>query len=94
TATTLPTRLRVDDGETIVMGGFIRKNISETKRKVPLLSEIPVIGKILFTGTSYDYSDSELLIFLTAYIMAEKSTQVGGAREETRVPFMSFPLGQ
>ncbi|UCH34215.1 MAG: type II secretion system protein GspD, partial [Armatimonadota bacterium] len=85
TATTLPTRLRVDDGETIVMGGFIRKNISESKRKVPLLSEIPIIGKILFTGTSYDYSDSELLIFLTAYIMAEKGTQVGGAREETRV---------
>jgi type II secretory pathway component GspD/PulD (secretin) len=86
-ATTLPTRLRVEDGDTIVMGGLIR-------RKVPLLSDIPIIGRALFTGTDYTYSDSELLIFLTAYIIPEKGTTVVGAQTGERVPFMSIPLGK
>jgi type II secretory pathway component GspD/PulD (secretin) len=94
TATALPTRLRVEDGDTIVMGGFIRKNVSTSMRKVPLLSDIPIIGKALFTGTTYDYSDSELLIFLTAYIMPEKGTAVSGAKEGERVPYMVLPLGK
>jgi type II secretory pathway component GspD/PulD (secretin) len=93
-ATTLPTRLRVEDGDTIVMGGLIRKNMSKTQRKVPLLSDIPIIGRALFTGTDYTYSDSELLIFLTAYIIPEKGTTVVGAQTGERVPFMSIPLGK
>jgi type II secretory pathway component GspD/PulD (secretin) len=94
TATTLPTRLRVEDGETIVMGGFIRKNVSTSRSKVPLLSDIPIVGKLLFQGTNYSYSDSELLIFLTAYIMPEAGTTVSGATEGGQVPFMTFPLGK
>jgi len=95
TSTQLPvTRLRVEDGDTIVMGGFVRKNVSTSIRKIPLLSEIPIIGKALFTGTTYSQSDSELLIFLTAYIMPEKGTTGAGAKEGARAPFMSFPLGK
>jgi type II secretory pathway component GspD/PulD (secretin) len=93
TATSLPTRLRVEDGETIVMGGFVRKNISTSTRKVPLLSDIPIIGKALFTGTNYSYSDDELLIFLTAYIMPDK-TAAPGATPGARVPFTEFPLAK
>ena len=94
TATALPTRLRVEDGETIVMGGFIRKNVSTNTRKVPLLSDIPIIGKALFTGTTYSYNDSELLIFLTAYIMPDRYTAVSGAKPGERVPFISMPLSK
>ncbi len=88
TATSLPTRLRVENGDTIVMGGFVRKNISTSKRKVPLLSEIPILGKTLFTGTTYTESDSELLIFLTAYVLQEKGA--APALEGYR----TIPLGQ
>jgi general secretion pathway protein D len=92
TATSLPTRLRVQNGETIVMGGFVRKNVSETKHKVPLLSDIPIIGKLLFTGSSFTQSYSELLIFLTAHIMEESDS--AAAREEGGSSFMMMPLGQ
>jgi len=58
---------------------------------VPLLSEIPIIGKTLFTGTTYSYSDSELLIFLTASIMEEKDVALG-ERAGVGIPFTTFPL--
>jgi len=93
TATALPTRLRVEDGETIVMGGFVRKNVSTSTHKIPLLGDIPLIGKALFTGTTYSYSDDELLIFLTAYIMPDKTAPLG-ATPAARVPFTEFPLGK
>jgi len=91
TATALPTRLRVGNGETIVMGGFIRKNVSTSKRKVPFLSDIPIIGKALFTGTTFTESDSELLIFLTARVIEEEGAP---SLEESRVPFMTIPLSK
>jgi type II secretory pathway component GspD/PulD (secretin) len=91
TATALPTRLRVGNGETIVMGGFIRKNVSTSKRKVPFLSDIPIIGKALFTGTTFTESDSELLIFLTAHVIEEEGAP---SLEESRVPFMTIPLSK
>jgi type II secretory pathway component GspD/PulD (secretin) len=92
TATTaLPTRLRVENGETIVMGGFIRKSVTTNRSRVPVLSDIPIVGKILFSGTNYTYSDSELLIFLTAYVMPEPGAAAGES-VAPQVPFTTFPL--
>ena len=65
----LETLLTVKDGETIVMGGFIRTNKSTSKNKLPFLSDLPLIGKWLFTSTTVNVSDSELLIFLTPRIL-------------------------
>ena len=62
------TLVRVFDGETIVVGGLIQETVSNNKRAVPLLGEIPGIGA-LFSAT-YDQSDrKELVIFLTPHII-------------------------
>ncbi|HUV04265.1 MAG TPA: hypothetical protein VMX94_04085 [Armatimonadota bacterium] len=66
----IETTRRVNDGETIVLGGLIRKNTSETVDKIPLLGDLPIIGP-LFRVTNRNTDDKELLIFLTPKIVPE-----------------------
>ncbi len=63
--------VRVKDGETIILGGLIRKDRSETVTKVPILGDIPLLGKA-FTHTYKDKDrERELLIFITPRIRKE-----------------------
>jgi len=62
--------ITVADGETIVLGGMIRKQRRYNTRSTPLLSEIPIIGK-LFKSVRDNTQNSELLIFVTPRIMRD-----------------------
>ena len=65
--------LRLKDGETLYIGGLIRKEEKETKRKIPLLGDIPFVGKV-FSYTERpgaDNQDRELLVFLTPRIVED-----------------------
>lgn len=64
------TTVTVPDGDTIVMGGLIRKSESFTFQETPLLAQLPVIGK-LFRSKSANTSNSELLIFVTPRIIRD-----------------------
>jgi len=61
--------VRIKDGETVVIGGLIRKDKSETLTKVPILGDIPVLGA-LFRHKYVDKNrDRELLVFITPHII-------------------------
>jgi len=79
----LQTMLRVKSGETIVMGGFVDKHRTKTRNKIPILSELPIIGG-LFTGTTEQITDSEILIFLTPRIVPEETP--GAATQGIVIP--------
>ncbi|MBI5141049.1 MAG: type II secretion system secretin GspD [Nitrospirae bacterium] len=64
------TSVVVKDGETIVIGGLIRENETETLTKVPLLGDIPVLGW-LFKFRSKSKEKTNLLIFLTPRIVRD-----------------------
>lgn len=64
------TQLTVKDGETAVIGGLITKDDSTTKLHTPLLSRIPIIGK-LFDSRAKNLNDTELLIFVTPRILRD-----------------------
>ena len=59
----------VRGGKTIVIGGLIQKKRTETKSGIPLLSELPVLGH-LFGTTAYEWTKTELLIFLTPHVVS------------------------
>lgn len=65
----ITTSVRVNDGSTVLIGGLLSNEESETVQKVPLLSSIPIIGKLLFTNTSSSKTKKELLIFITPRIV-------------------------
>jgi len=66
--------MRVKDGETIVLGGLITQNKQESIRKTPILSDLPLIGR-LFTSKETSFVDTELLIFLTPEILRDETTE-------------------
>ncbi len=62
----------VNSGETVVIGGFVRRSDSRSTGKIPLLSDLPWIGS-LFRSQSNETADNELLIFLTARILEDSN---------------------
>lgn len=68
------TMVRVMDGETIVLGGVIRKDESINLRRTPLLADIPIIGK-LFQSRRTETTDTELLVFVTPKIVRDMATE-------------------
>jgi len=64
------TTVSVKDGETIVLGGIMQKQVTSTVNKVPLLGDIPVLGA-LFTSKSLNLTNTELLVFLTPTVIKD-----------------------
>ena len=64
------TLVRVRDGTTIVLGGLIQTEKVKSQKKIPLLGDIPWLGK-LFTGTLNSNQKKELVIFVTPTIVRE-----------------------
>lgn len=64
--------VRLRDGETVIMGGLVQDGESTTERKIPLLGDIPYLGK-LFSAKHVVKDKSELVFFLTPRIVADLS---------------------
>ncbi len=67
----IKTQVRVNNGETLVLGGIFDGDESTSVDKVPLLGDIPVFGN-LFKSTSKTNNKTELIIFLTPRILDER----------------------
>lgn len=60
----ITTNVRVDDGQTVVLGGIFQTNTSKNVIKTPFFGDIPFIGR-LFRRDSVSNNKQELLIFVT-----------------------------
>jgi general secretion pathway protein D len=64
----IKTKVLVEDGQILVLGGLIKDNLSESIQKVPLLGDIPLLGE-LFRYRTGDKTKSNLMIFLHPVIL-------------------------
>ena len=64
----LGTRVWVDDGQTLVLGGIFQEQDNAVKASVPMLSDLPGLGR-LFQRSSHDDQRRELLIFITPTLL-------------------------
>ncbi len=62
------TTVVVKDAHTIVIGGLIQDDVTDTTSKVPCLGDLPLI-KHLFRSTSNSNTKTNLMIFLTPHII-------------------------
>lgn len=62
------TMLEMNDGYMVSIGGLLREENIETKRQVPILGSIPLLGA-LFRASSSESIRSQLVIFLTVKIL-------------------------
>ena len=67
------TRVLVDNGETLVLGGVYERTKSNSVTRVPLLGDLPLVGW-LFRAKSEEDDKSELLIFVTPKIVKQDIT--------------------
>ncbi|MHC4289803.1 MAG: type II secretion system protein GspD, partial [Planctomycetota bacterium] len=62
------THLIVNDGQSVMLGGILERNDGIVIQKVPLLGDLPILG-YLFRHEKTDLTNSELLIFMTPYVI-------------------------
>jgi general secretion pathway protein D len=66
------TQVVAHDQSTIVIGGLIQERSLRSVKKVPLLGSLPLIGW-LFRDTTTSKTKTNLLVFLTPYIIRDES---------------------
>jgi type IV pilus assembly protein PilQ len=71
---TLNTNVIVDNGGTVVIGGFARDNDISTEERVPFLGDLPYVG-FLFKAKTRNQTRSELLVFITPRIVTDNLAQ-------------------
>jgi len=67
--TNASTRVMVQDGNTIIIGGLISDNTDRTTQKLPILGDIPYLGNA-FKHVTEEKEKSELVVFLTPHIIS------------------------
>ncbi len=66
----IKTTILADEGETIVLGGLIQDDFTDSESKVPLLGDIPVLGR-LFKSKRRSHVKRNLLVFLRPSIVRD-----------------------
>ncbi len=79
-------QMEIQDGYTMVLGGLIREDISTVNDKVPILGDIPLVGR-LFRSKAEQAIKKNMLIFVTVRILrpdGEPFNQTAGLRNPAR----------
>jgi general secretion pathway protein D len=79
------TRVTLWDGATIVMGGLTREEVKKVEDKVPILGDIPLLGRA-FRSKGESAQKRNLLIFVTASLVSP-----GGGMRTARVTMPAQP---
>lgn len=73
--------VRVSDGQTVIIGGLRRKSMEDKSDKIPLIGDIPWLGK-LFGSTKMTDSNTEMFFFITPTIIQDPKEDLKRIRDE------------
>lgn len=77
------TTVNVWDNQTVVLGGLITSTVDSTKDKVPIIGDVPLLGR-LFQSQSKQTKKNNLMIFVTATIVDPAGSRV---HSDDELPF-------
>ncbi|SMC50023.1 general secretion pathway protein D [Desulfocicer vacuolatum DSM 3385] len=91
------TVLTINDGDTVILGGLIQDEDRETVKKIPLLGDIPAMGR-LFSNRSNENVETDILMTITPVVIRSQempgkevtSFWSGSEKKSSNVP----PFGQ
>ncbi len=78
------TSLTIYDGHTVAVGGLMREDVQNVEDKVPILGDIPFIGR-LFQSKSENHIKSNMIVFVTARIIDATGRPLRGGSSGTIV---------
>jgi len=76
----ISTTVRLNNGETIILGGLVQNQQSETKEKIPILGDIPFIG-FLFRTNAKTRIKSNLVVYITPHILTPQTSSADLKKE-------------
>lgn len=85
------TSVLVKNGDTVVLGGMMQETFTNTTSQIPLLGDIPLLGR-LFRFKSVSRKKTNLLIMLTPQIIREPGEMRERSEEQHRKMTDSFDL--
>jgi general secretion pathway protein D len=77
------TTVKVKDGAMVMIAGLMKEDIRDTRKRVPILYKIPIIGW-LFGNRDDDRTKTELAIFLTPRIFTGEAEKPDAEREAVK----------
>ena len=86
------TSLTIYDGYTVAVGGLMREDVQNVEDKVPILGDIPIIGR-LFQSKAENRIKSNLIIFVTAQIIDATGRPLKGSDAGSTLPVSTAPVG-
>lgn len=89
------TTVNVWDGQTVVLGGLVDSEITDTKDEVPVLGDVPIIGRLFQSQTKIE-SKRNLMIFVTATMIDPAGNRVHSDDElpfaQSNIPTQPAPM--
>jgi general secretion pathway protein D len=90
----IKTTILADDGQTIVLGGLIQDDNSQSVNEVPLLSKIPLLGH-LFRAKSHSQTKRNLLVFLQPIILRDSQNAIDlTAKQYNQTRILQLEVGE
>lgn len=86
------TTVRIRDGETIIMGGLLQRELRSRKTGIPFFKDLPLVGG-LFTSEHTDETQTELVIFITPRVLTLTGHLPASEEEQLREKFLKEGKG-
>lgn len=86
---TANTRVRVSDGQTIVIGGLKQQETRDVTTRVPILGNLPILGPLLFRSRDRRTTNSELVLFITPRILSDTGHLPAGEEAALKNRFLT-----
>ena len=80
----------IKDGQTVVMGGLRKQDVNKQVNKIPVLGDIPLLGR-LFRSEGEEIVTSELVVFITPYILEVAPELTEGERHALQATEFDMP---
>lgn len=65
----ISTALTIEDGGSVLVGGLIDTSDGNSSNKIPILGDLPILGKLFFSNSTRDTSRTELMILINPYVI-------------------------
>ena len=64
----LTSQVKLAPGQSVVLGGLLQNELTDTTRQVPVLGDVPIVGN-LFRNSTSEETNTELLVIVTASVL-------------------------
>ena len=79
----IDTMVLANDGDIVVLGGLVKDKVTDASSGVPVLSSIPLLGR-LFRTDSVEVTKNNLLVFIRPSIIRDDEDLAGATAEKYR----------